>query len=284
MNTELTGSAPIENTDGSLAGTTHEWNLETNYYRTNLPIWLDEISDIDAWTSDFQEPEAKEVVQAIGGWIYCVDKTQLSQPASDAPDRFDKIIKSIEDVITKACGYSWEGVKLAVATTSTKTKTPDSKLFAAEEWDDRCMEHGFEFIDAEVHGKNQFGENTGIERLREALEANDWAQNADDDDETDDAYGGFEDEEHEMSAELWGLKASLMGADNEEDEHDEHGEGLQVDNLEHLMSQALAIKGIHDSCVRGKGLMLLAENGADLPLEERRKYAARAVNSLMNDL
>lgn len=241
----MTGSAPIENTDGSLAGTTHEWSLETNYYRTNLSIWLDEISDIDAWTSDFQKPEAKEVVQAIGGWIYGVDKTQLSQPASDASDRFDKTIKSIEDVITKACGYSWEGVKLAVATSSTKTKTTDSRSILAEEWDDRCMEYGFEFVDAEAQGKNQFGENTGIERLREALEANDWAQIADDDDDdtTEDAFGGFEEEEHEMSAELWGLKASLMSADDEGDEHDEDREGLQVDNLEHLMSQALAIKG-----------------------------------------
>ncbi|GAB7345608.1 hypothetical protein MBLNU457_3907t1 [Dothideomycetes sp. NU457] len=266
---DLTGSAPVENTDGSLAGTTHEWSLETNYYRTNLPIWLDEISDIDAWTSDFQKPEAREVVQAIGGWIYCVDKSVLLQATSDssASDRFDKIIKSIEDVISKACGYSWEGVKLAVATSSSKTKTTDSKTFSADEWDDRCMEYGFEFIDAEAHGKNQFSESTGIERLREALEANDWAQTADDD-ATVEAFGDFEEEEHEMNAELWGLKASLMGADDEEEEHEDGGEGLQVDNLEHLMSQALVIK----------------ENGADLPLEERRKYAARAVNSLTNDL
>jgi len=253
INTELTGSAPVENTDGSLAGTTHEWSLETNYYRTNLPIWLDEISDIDAWTSDFQKPEAREVVQAIGGWIYCVDKAQLSQPGGGASDRFDKIIKSVEDVITKACGYTWEGVKLAVATSSTKMKTTNSKPLSADEWDDRCMEYGFEFIDAEAHGKNQFGENTGIERLREALEANDWAQTADDYGESDDAFGDFEEEEHEMSAELWGLKASLMGVDGEGEEHDEDGEGLQVDDLEHLMSQALAIKGDHDSCSRWEG-------------------------------
>jgi len=240
----LTGSAPVSNTDGTLAGTTHEWNLETNYYKTNISIWLDEISDIEQWTSEFQKVEAKEVVQAIGGWIYCVDKTQLSQSADVFVDRFDKIIKSIEDVITKACGYSWEGIKLAVATTS-NTKTTDSKPFSAEHWDDRCMEYGFEFIDADAQGKNQFGEKTGLERLREALEANDWAQTADDEGLDDDAFGDFQEEEQEMSAELWGLKASLLGAEDESDGHDGDGEGnrIQVDNLEQLMNQAFAIRG-----------------------------------------
>lgn len=171
-----------------------------------------------------------------------MDKSQLSQPADDISVRFEKIIKSIEDVITKACGYSWEGIKLAVATTS-NTKTTDPKPFSAEEWDDRCMEYGFEFIDAEAQGKNQFGEKTGMDRLREALEANDWTQTAGDEGIDDDAFGDFQEEEHEMSAELWGLKASLLGAEDESDGHDEDGDGLQVDNLEQLMNQALAIRG-----------------------------------------
>jgi len=105
------------------------------------------------------------------------------------------------------------------------------------------MEYGFEFIDAEAQGKNQFGEKTGMDRLREALEANDWTQTAGDEGIDDDAFGDFQEEEHEMSAELWGLKASLLGAEDESDGHDEDGDGLQVDNLEQLMNQALAIRG-----------------------------------------
>ena len=107
------------------------------------------------------------------------------------------------------------------------------------------MEYGFEFVDAEAKGKNDFGENTGLERLREALEANDWSA-AVGDDEADEVLEGFDAEEREMNSELWGLKASLLGIDNEVEDGErsmEQDEANQVDGLEHLMSQALAIRG-----------------------------------------
>jgi hypothetical protein len=67
---ELTGSAPTP-VDGSLAGLSHVWDLETDYYEVDLPIWVDEVSDMSAWEKDFLRPEAQEVTAAVGAWIYC---------------------------------------------------------------------------------------------------------------------------------------------------------------------------------------------------------------------
>lgn len=70
---DLTGSAP-EPVDTTTAGLLHTWKLETQYYRAELSIWIDEIADREAWRAEFVKPEAKEVVSALGAWIFCFRK------------------------------------------------------------------------------------------------------------------------------------------------------------------------------------------------------------------
>ncbi|MGG6496621.1 UNVERIFIED_CONTAM: hypothetical protein NY603_27240, partial [Bacteroidetes bacterium 56_B9] len=71
---DLTGSAPDPHVDGSTAGLTHEWNAETAYYKANVPIWIDEVSEIQSWKTEFVKAEAKEVVDEVGAWIYCFQR------------------------------------------------------------------------------------------------------------------------------------------------------------------------------------------------------------------
>jgi hypothetical protein len=70
---DLTGSAPTP-VDTTTAGLSHTWKLETQYYCAELSIWIDEIVDKEAWQTEFLKPEAKEVVSALGAWIYCFRK------------------------------------------------------------------------------------------------------------------------------------------------------------------------------------------------------------------
>ncbi|KAK5010823.1 hypothetical protein LTR28_007530, partial [Elasticomyces elasticus] len=63
---DLTGTAPALNDTDTIAGLTHSWSAKTAYYTAEVPIWIDEISDISAWEAEFLKPEAKEVVQAVG--------------------------------------------------------------------------------------------------------------------------------------------------------------------------------------------------------------------------
>lgn len=70
---ELTGDAPALN-DSSVAGLTHTWSAKTSYYTAEIPIWLDEIENLQDWKSEYLKSEAREVVDVLGAWIYTFRK------------------------------------------------------------------------------------------------------------------------------------------------------------------------------------------------------------------
>lgn len=168
--------------------------------------------------------------------------------ANSAKDAAKDSIRAIADVIKKACGYSWDGTCLAVG--MPQGITPHFKL-DDEGWEEFCRELGFEYVDATTKGKNEFGEPTGIDRIREALETTEW-DGADDDfgdilgeDDLDntgedgDEWGGFSVEEAQMNMELFSMKNAITGGA----EQDEEDEALQVEELGRMMGKLQAIKG-----------------------------------------
>lgn len=196
-----------------------------------MPIWVDEIPDVKAWHDEFSSPEAKEVVSVLGAWIFCFRK-----PVKQAEvDQIKESLKAIADAIERASGYSGDAVCLAVA--MPQSMTPHLEK-SAEEWDELCMEHGFEYIDSEAKGKNEYDEALGMQRVEDALKAQEWE--GDDIDlgfDGDDEFGeSFDAEEAEMGMELFGMKAALKGGEDD-------GEA-QVEELERMMRRMVAIKGI----------------------------------------
>jgi hypothetical protein len=158
-------------------------------------------------------------------------------------------IRAIADVIKRACGYSWDGTCLAVG--MPQGITPHL-LLDDEEWEEFCRELGFEYVDTTTKGKNEFGEPTGIDRVREALETTEW-DGADDDigdilgeDDLENIgevgngeWGAFSMEEAEMNMELLGMKTAVNGGSAT----DEEDEAVQVEELERMMGKLQAIKG-----------------------------------------
>lgn len=236
-----------------------------------MPVWLDEIADVPTWHTDFLKHEAKEVVQAVGAWIYC-----FCRPVTAADvEHFQSTLKSISDVVDQNGGYGWEGVRLAVAMPQSTTPYLQKEY---EEWDGMCGEHGFEYIDFEATGRNEFGEPVGVERMKEALESNDWAADDMDEDvensledlgidEEGEWTGGLSMEEMEMGRELFGLKGAVNGSELGEGPSEEDEAG-QVEELEKMMAKMHAIKDL----------------GSSMPEEERKRFAAKAVNDFMKDL
>ncbi|KAF2156648.1 hypothetical protein K461DRAFT_289045 [Myriangium duriaei CBS 260.36] len=256
--TRLTGDSPVKNADGSVAGSIHEWSLKTKYYSANVPVWIDEIVNVATWKDEFSQPEASEVIEAVGGWIYCFDKSAASPHENHATDDTKAAIEAIDSVIQKACGYSWDGLKLVVAL-SPAGKNPAATTYQNEELDDFAVDHGFELVDADTAGKDDFGEQQGLARIVESVEANDWQPTASaiSDDEA-------MSEQQEMNSELWGMKASLLNGGGDEDDQDE---AQLVQGFESLLASAQAVK----------------ELGADLPPEERAKLQQRAIVRLVDD-
>lgn len=144
----MTGVAPTLASE-SIAGTTHNWPLETAYYKATIPIWLDEVSDPKAWAGDFLGPEAREVLKALGAFVVCFRK-----PLDNAGlENVKTLLENVSEVVKEGCGYSWDGVCLAIAMPQSTTPHLE-KTF--EEWDDFCQDFGFEFVDFEAKGRNEF--------------------------------------------------------------------------------------------------------------------------------
>lgn len=274
----MTGSAPSPDVNGSTAGLTHEWIAETAYYKAKVPIWIDEVPDFAVWKTDFIAAEAKEVVDAVGAWVYCFPR----QVDDSIDNEVDEAMKSIQEVVEEHCCGS-DVVLLAVATPATKEAKQESRKDKNRDArEDMCTQYGFEYVEYGAVGKNEFGEKVGFERLKEALEATEWAAGSDDElsveepglKENDDE-DGFECEQAESFAELLDMKAALVGKD-EDDEDDEaesehfitpESQAAEVEDLDRMLSQLLAVK----------------EKGAEMPEEQRKRLAAKAVRDLMKN-
>jgi septum formation inhibitor-activating ATPase MinD len=199
----------------------------------------------------------------LGAWIYCFDSgKQESGDEVDISEEVEKTMKAVSEVVERACGVMWDGTRLAVDLTSANK---EKSTVVVEEL---CLDFGFEYIHIDATGKNEYGEKLGLERAKEALEANEWsASSLEDDDE--DGIGGMDDEQAQMNSELWGLKASLLDPDNEGDE--DEGSALQIEGMEQMMSQLMAVKGmIKKGRCALSGANKITEMTAGMPEEERR--------------
>ncbi|KAI9667487.1 MAG: hypothetical protein M1821_000303 [Bathelium mastoideum] len=265
---KLTGSTPAKSQDSN-AGLSHTWNLKTSYYEASLPIWIDEIRNVSEWRTDFMGEEAKQVVHVVGAWIYCFRKP-VTQPDLDI---IKSTLQAISDVRDHGTEYDWDGVCLAVA--MPQFTTPHLGL-PFEEWEDMCRDSGFEFIDAEAQGRNEFGEQVGIARVRDALEANDWTgEGSVDLDEfegpLDSPTGdgrGFNMEGQEMSFEFAALKSALAGDASRSEAEGGEADSEQVDELDRMM--------VHLQAAR--------ETSSGLSGTQKKKFAAREVEKIMRQL
>lgn len=125
-----------------------------------------------------------------------------------------------------------------------------------DEWEDLCREcGGWEWIDSEAIGKNEFGEKVGMERLREALEAYEWDAGgaggdlSADELETELGLRGDDDAAPETiidtSSDFAGMHEAILhpGEDGNDNNADLGEEDIQVEELESMMLKMQAIKG-----------------------------------------
>ncbi len=146
---DLTGSAPRQ-VDDSIAGLSHTLRLKTPYYTADVPIWIDDITSIQEWRTEFTKPEAKEVVSVVEAWIYCFRKPVNEEDI----ENIKASMQAIQEVVEKGCGLSWDGICLAVAMPQSITPHLEKSF---EDWEDSCRDFGFEYVDAEAKGKNEYG-------------------------------------------------------------------------------------------------------------------------------
>ena len=147
---ELTGKAPESPTD-SLAGTTHSLHLQTAYYTTTVPVWLDTITSSSEWSSSFLSPEAKEVLSVIGGVlvVFAIPQSTTGEKAEETKG----LIRDVGRVVKGGLGgWDWDGVGVAVGVGE---GTSEGDGF----WDEVCGDEELEFVrvGGRAAEKNEFG-------------------------------------------------------------------------------------------------------------------------------
>lgn len=139
-----------ESASTTLAGTTHPLNLETAYYTASVPVWLDLIASPSEWSESFLSPEAKEVLEVLGGVVvvFPLPTTQGSKESEGAKELIRHVGKVVKDGLG---GWAWDGVGLCLGF---------GEIDDVDEWDECAAEWGLEFV--QVRGKatddrNEFG-------------------------------------------------------------------------------------------------------------------------------
>ncbi|GAO45839.1 hypothetical protein SAICODRAFT_6138 [Saitoella complicata NRRL Y-17804] len=275
----LTSSLPSDllPTNTSHAGLSHTLPIKTPYYSADVPIWVDEFTPgkEDEWVDGYCSEEAREVLDVLGAIIVTF------RHGEDMRDCM-KGTKAAERIVERCGGeYGvWNGVCVAVGMHKSVEGVDEGKC------EEACTDAGFEYVDFAATGRNEYGEQTGLARIREALEANDWndEHTIDENDldgegpiaEIGDDFGTseFDEEFFDMSREMAGLREALAQSSipqEDKDNEEENNDGLdddEVEGLEKMMGALLAAR----------------EQGKDLPLAERRELAAQTVGQLMKKM
>ncbi|KAK9323389.1 hypothetical protein V1517DRAFT_320621 [Lipomyces orientalis] len=306
------------------AGLSHTLNLSTRYFETEIPIWIDEYDNssddtgIRAWATSFSSADAHEVVSALGAIIFTFRKPETGEEYADVKSKVEREVGIIHDTLIShyksrnAEGQEvedefddlidWDGICLGVAIppATTKTLSSDDKDKVSieldpEEWETLLQPFGFEFVDIEQTGRNDYGELLGLARIKEALETFSWDASAtetaarrrgiiegydqydsdgpvrlgDDDGELD--SDGFDQELREMQLEMAALHFAVDSSEPQKDRGEEQdGEPRprlesEIDELERTMLRMKQVR----------------EQGEGLPLEERKKLADKLAEELL---
>lgn len=214
-------------------------------------------------------------------------------------------------------GWDWDGVGLAVGVGGDGNE---------EDWDEICAEAGLEFVSVGGKGdtgRNEFGgkfslilprasltdetEKTGIARVKEALEANDWSQlevplsDSDFGDfETSSAKAHDDDHDEELDpqkmgfgfdrSDFEGLRRAIWEAG--QDIEEPSGSSKEADKKDKASEEAATRGGFEDLDDEDiakvekmmRKLQAVREAGEGMGEEQRKRMAARAVEEVMKEL
>jgi hypothetical protein len=89
------------------------------------------------------------VLTVLGAFIVCFRKPLTEAQLVEVKE----LLENVAEVVKEGCGLSWDGVCLAVAMPQSQAPVLEK---SEEEWEDICQGCGFEFVDFEAKGRNQY--------------------------------------------------------------------------------------------------------------------------------
>lgn len=159
----------------SHSGLIYNCDLTTKYFLVSLNLLIEEYPEerttgqkeyhehLEKWQSEFASEEFAELREALDGAIFTFNME------STEPDQLQKslqVFSKVKDVL----GENWEGFCVVAGTSD----HPVDEL-KVEALEDEVLLFGFEFVNFNESGTNEYRDTLGKDRLREVLDTHEWS-------------------------------------------------------------------------------------------------------------
>ncbi|EGW35532.1 uncharacterized protein SPAPADRAFT_58759 [Spathaspora passalidarum NRRL Y-27907] len=163
--------------DQSHSGIIIKTSVITKYYEMKLTIMIDEylekshgandkLAELSKWYEDFQSDDCEELREVIDGFIFTVNM------ASDSVEYIEMAMDVLATIRQSLGGHDWKGF-ICVVGSSPNDEPIDEDL--VELIEDAAITSGFEFINLQSEGVNEYKEKQGKDRIKELIECHEWS-------------------------------------------------------------------------------------------------------------
>lgn len=156
-------------------------SLSTKYYHIKLNILIDEypeernksvtdeekLLDLEKWFNEFKSEEFGELREVLDGLVFTVNMK------ADSLEFIEKALETVSEIRTSLGDEEsqWDGFISIIGSTTQGELVDDDTV---EEIEDLVITHGFEFINLNTQGINEFKEKQGKDRVVELIESHEW--------------------------------------------------------------------------------------------------------------
>ncbi|CAI5759496.1 unnamed protein product [Candida verbasci] len=175
----ITKNKQIDINNDSHSGIIVKTDITTKYYSLKLNILIDEfpecrnfnltedqkLIELNKWIDEFQLDEFAELREVLDGLFFTVDM-------KDSINYITRILSNVERLRNILSDKLEWGGFIAIVGTS-KTEEADEDIVG--EIEDVVISYGFEFINLNLEGKNEYKETVGKDRIIELIESHEWS-------------------------------------------------------------------------------------------------------------
>ncbi|MCP8719757.1 MAG: adaptin-binding domain-containing protein [Asgard group archaeon] len=156
-------------------------SLSTKYYHIKLNILIDEypeernksvtdeekLLELEKWFNEFKSEEFGELREVLDGLVFTVNMK------ADSLEFIEKALETVSEIRTSLGDEEsqWDGFISIIGSTTQGELVDDDTV---EEIEDLVITHGFEFINLNTQGINEFKEKQGKDRVVELIESHEW--------------------------------------------------------------------------------------------------------------
>lgn len=156
-------------------------SLSTKYYHIKLNILIDEypeernksvtdeekLLELEKWFNEFKSEEFSELREVLDGLVFTVNMK------ADSLEFIEKALEIVSEIRTSLGDEEsqWDGFISIIGSTTQGELVDDDTV---EEIEDLVITHGFEFINLNTQGINEFKEKQGKDRVVELIESHEW--------------------------------------------------------------------------------------------------------------